>query len=127
MKNIEKLSEQRIHRRFQVQEGVFVLIKNDSSILGQIKNISRGGLAFTYIANGEKVHELFDVDIFLRGYGYYLKDVTSKKVADFHVKNKLPFSSFIIRQIGVQFGELKNSQLSRLDNFIQKYTKGEEF
>ena len=127
MKNMEKLSEQRTQKRFQVQEGVFVLIKNDYSILGQIKNISRGGLAFTYIANGEKVHELFDVDIFLRGYGYYLKNVTSKKVADFHVKNKLPFSSFIIRQIGVQFGELTNSQLSQLDNFIQKYTKGEEF
>jgi hypothetical protein len=127
MKIMEKLGEQRIHKRFQVQEGVFVLIRNDSSILGQIKNISRGGLAFTYIANGEKVNELFDVDIFLRDYGFYLKDVPSKKVADFHVNNKLPFSSFIIRQIGVQFGELKKSQLLQLDNFIQKYTKNEEF
>jgi hypothetical protein len=127
MKIMEKLGEQRIHKRFQVQEGVFVLIRNDSSILGQIKNISRGGLAFTYIANGEKVNELFDVDIFLKDYGFYLKDMPSKKVADFHVNNKLPFSSFILRQIGVQFGKLKKSQLLQLDNFIQKYTKNEEF
>lgn len=127
MKIMEKLDEQRIHKRFQVQEGVFVLIRNDSSILGQIKNISRGGLAFTYIANGEEVNELFDVDIFLKNHGFYLKDMPSKKVADFHVNNKLPFSSFIMRQIGVQFGELKKSQLLQLDNLIQKYTKDEEF
>ena len=126
MKNTKKLIERRICKRFQVQEGAYVWIRNNSSKLGQIKNISRDGLAFMYIANGEQLHGSFEVNIFFVGHGFYLKDVPSTKISDFRVKSKLPFSPIIIRQIGVQFEELQPSQLSKLDVFIENHTMGEE-
>ena len=124
--NTEGRIERRKHRRFVVEEGVYVLLKNNSSKLGQIRNISRGGLAFNYIVNGEKMHESFKVDIFISGRGFYLKDLPSKKISDFHIKNKLPFSTFAIRKVGIQFNELTQSQLSQLDNFMREHTAGEQ-
>jgi hypothetical protein len=121
----EKKIERREHKRFLVQEGAYALLKNNSSKLGQIKNISRGGLAFSYIVDGEQMHDSFKVDIFISNLGYCLKDIPSKKISDLHVDNKLPFSTFSIRQVGIQFNELNHSQLSQLDNFMRDHTTGE--
>ena len=122
----EKKMERREHKRFLVQEGVYALLKNNSSKLGQIKNISRAGLAFSYIVDEEQMHDSFKVDIFISNLGYCLKDIPSKKISDFHVDNKLPFSTFSIRQVGIQFNELNHSQLSQLDNLMRDHTTGEQ-
>jgi hypothetical protein len=122
----EKKIERREHKRFLVQEGVYALIKNNSSKLGQIKNVSRGGLAFSYIVNEEQMHESFNVDIFISGQGFCLKNIPSKKISNFHIDNKLPFTTFAIRQVGIQFDELNHSQLSQIDNFIREHTTVEQ-
>ena len=126
MINIEKKVERREHKRFVVHEGVYALLKNNSSKLGQIKNISRGGLAFNYIVNGEEMHESFKVDIFISGRGFCLRDIPSKKISDLHINNKLPFSTFAIRKVGIQFNDLDPSQISQLDNFLREHTAGEQ-
>jgi hypothetical protein len=122
----EKIVERRKYKRFQVQEGVYALLKNNSSKLGQIKNISRGGLAFSYIVDGEQIHEAFKVDIFISNIGYCLKDIPSRKISDLHLDNRLPFSTFSIRQARIQFNELNHSQLSQLDNLMRDYSTGEQ-
>jgi hypothetical protein len=122
-----KIVERRQHKRFPVQEGAYALLKkNSSSKLGQIKNISKGGLSLTYIADGEQMPPSFQVDIFVRDMGYCLKEVPSKKILDFHIENRLPFCTFEIRQVGIQFNELNHSQLSQLDNFIRDCTTDDQ-
>jgi len=122
MINSEKVIERRSQERFQVQQGVYALLKNGSSKLGQIKNISKGGLAFMYINDGEQINEPTKVDIFLSGYGFILKGIPCKKISDNHVNNFVPFSTFEMRQLGIQFGEVGLHQLAHLDTFIEKYT-----
>jgi hypothetical protein len=117
----EETVERRAHKRFPVQDGIYAVLRNNSSKLGQIKNISKGGLAFSYIADEEQLHESFLVDIFIRNIGYYLKDVPSRKISDFHIDNRLPFSTFKVRQVGIQFNELAHSQRLQLDNFIRDH------
>ncbi len=126
MINSEKLIERRIHNRFQVQQGVYALLKNGSSKLGQIKNVSKGGLAFMYINHGEQLHEPVEVDIFLSGYGFFLKGIPCKKISDIHVENYVPFSTFEMRQLGVQFGVMSGNQMDHLDTFIEEYATGQE-
>ncbi|MBW2642034.1 MAG: PilZ domain-containing protein, partial [Deltaproteobacteria bacterium] len=70
MLNAEKIVERREYKRLPVREGVYALIKNNSSTLGQIKNVSMGGLAFSYIVNEEQMHGSFKVDIFISGQGF---------------------------------------------------------
>ena len=56
MENTEIIFERRSNERFPVKQGVYALLKNGASKLGQIKNISKGGLAFMYINGGEQMH-----------------------------------------------------------------------
>jgi len=122
MINTERIAERRFYERFQVQQGVYALLKNGSSKLGQIKNISKGGLAFMYINDGDQIQGKTEVDIFLSGHGFILKGIPCKKISDIHVDNFVPFSTFEMRQLGVQFGEVSMLQLDNLSAFIEKYT-----
>lgn len=122
----EKFIERRFHERFRVQQGVYALLKNGSSKLGQIKDISKGGLAFKYINHGEQLHDPAEVDIFLSGYGFFLKGIPCKRISDIHVENYVPFSTFEMRKLSIQFGTLNDNQMANLDTFIEQYTTGQE-
>jgi hypothetical protein len=119
--NSKEIVERRSNERYQVRQGVYALLKNGSSKLGQIINISTGGLAFMYIKHEEQIGEPVEVDIFISGDGYFLKGIPCKRISDVHVDNFVPFSTFEMRQLGVQFGELRQGQASQLDAFIKKY------
>jgi hypothetical protein len=57
-------TERRKHRRHKAQDGSYAAIRDGSTKLGPIKNISKGGLAFTYISEGDKIPESLSVDVF---------------------------------------------------------------
>jgi len=122
MENTEMVFERRSYERFPVKQGAYALIKNGASKLGQIKNVSKGGLAFMYINGGEQMQGSLLLDIFLSGHGFYLKDILCNKISDIYVENKSPFSDFKMRHLGLQFFELSQDQSNRLDMFIQDFT-----
>ncbi len=115
-------TERRVHRRYKAQDGSFAAVKNGSMKLGPIKDISNGGLAFTYMEVEDQMPESFLVDVFFSGEGFYLKDVPSNKISDLYVYADSPISSLVLKKIGVQFKELKLDQQKQLDNFIRDYT-----
>jgi PilZ domain len=121
MLNSKKIIERRSHERYPVQQGIYALLKNGSSKLGQIMNISAGGLAFMYINHEKQIGEPVEIDIFISGNGYFLKGIPCKKISDIHVDNFVPFSTFEMRQLGVQFGAMSHGQADRLDAFIKEY------
>lgn len=122
MEHSKMIFERRLYKRFQVKEGVYALLKNDTSKLGQIKNISKGGLAFLYINNEAELHGSLEVNIFLSGHGFYFKNIPCKAISDLYIENKVPFSTFKLRQLGIQFKEISSNLSTQLDIFIQNYT-----
>ena len=117
--------ERRQQPRFKAVEGVFAALVNHNSQLGQIKDISKTGLAFHYIDHGDALGEVSELKIIVGKGGLYLDKLPFKKVADFQLKNEHCFSSLRMRQIGLQFGDLTSRQCIRIEHFIQKHTTGE--
>ena len=117
--------ERRQQPRFKVAEGVFAALVNHNSKLGQIRDISKRGLAFRYIDHGEEPDETTELKIIIGSGGVYLDKLPFRKVSDFEIKNEFSFSSLKMRQIGLQFGKLTRRQLSRLEQFIEHHTIGE--
>ena len=117
--------ERRQEPRFKAVEGVFAALVNHHSKLGQIKDISKAGLAFHYINHGNAPGEECELKIIIGKAGLYLDKLPFKKVADFQLENEHSFSSIKMRQIGLQFGELTCRQHTRIEHFIQKHTIGE--
>jgi len=122
--NVERRqgTRKRSHQRYQVKEGAYAAITSDYNIIGLIKDISKGGLSFQYVANGKKLNGLLTVDIFSNGKSFYLKAMPIKTITDFYVDNKVPFSTIMLRQCCGKFADLTDKQISQLDHFIKSYT-----
>ncbi len=117
--------DKRKHRRFKIQDDAFAAIRSETSKLGTIENISRGGLAFRHIADEEQILGSFEMDIFLRKKKYYIKSVPFRAISDSYIDDHVPFSTLTMSQCRGQFGELTHDQMSMLDYFLVYHTTGE--
>ena len=115
-------TDRRENARSYAQEGAFAIHRNHAIKMGQILNVSRNGLAFSYIDDGEQQNGSFDLDIFVPDNNFLLKRVPSKIISDCEIVNEIPFSSITMRRCGVQFEELTGSQISQLEYFLQNHT-----
>ena len=122
MKKQKKTKERREYQRFRVQEGTFAVFGPDSNKIGQIIDISMGGLAFHYMS-GEEPNGSKELNIFLAESSFYLRKIPFRTVWDQDTR-QVPFSSIDIRRCGVEFGSLSEAQSSQLESFIDDHTLG---
>ena len=122
--NVDAVNEQRAHLRYKAKEGALVIIKRhtNSPALGQIIDISRGGLSFKYLANGKFLKGKNKLDIFISGQGIKLKNISFKTIADITLNENISFSSIRMKRCGVQFEKLSPRNKSQLINFIRIHT-----
>ena len=117
-------AERRKYKRFHVQNGAHaVLGTHYAELLGQIIDISRGGVSFRYVAGEKPSSGSFELDISLAN--FYLRKVPFKNISDFQIANEFFLGSIPIRRRGVQFGELTPNRISQLEYFIQRHTTRE--
>ena len=78
--------EKRKNRRYKAIEGAYASVSPNSHKLGQIIDISMGGLSFKYMDPSSKDKQNTDMPnktIFLSSMGYYVGDLPFKTVADY--------------------------------------------
>jgi len=121
----KEVVDNRKHKRFRSQDLAFAAFGSHSKEIGQIIDISRGGLAFLYISDGDQINESTELEIYLANNGFHLKEVPFNTISDFELTSEFPLSSIIMRRCGVQFKELTQTQVSQLGYFIQNHTVGE--
>ena len=125
MSKTEEPVEQRKHKRFRPQDGTYAVLRGPGKKLGQVVNVSLGGLAFRYIDIGERPKRSFELDISIQEDGFILDGLSFETVSDFSTSREFPFSSTPIRRRGGQFMALNENQISDLEYFIQNYAIGE--
>ncbi len=114
--------ERRKKRRYKAVEGAYAAVSPNSHKLGQILDLSMGGLAFKYIDTSSeetKVEINPGEKIFLSSVGYYVGDLPFKTIADYEITNVPSFSSMKIRKRHVQFDDLNFKQLFDLDYYLK--------
>ena len=116
--------EHRQHRRFQVPGGVFVGFGPHANKVGQIVDVSMGGLAYRYVGCDESA-DGSHLDIFVTDKDFYMGAVPFKTVSDFQIVDRIAASPMTMRRCGVQFRKLSRKQNAQLEYFIQHHTLGE--
>ena len=125
-------NDRRRHTRYSVKEGAYAALSPDSEKMGQIIDISRGGLCFRYIDKIGRSEDTSETHVFVGDEGIYLEKMPNKVVEDIPVE-ETPFpgsimtgprSMRIIRQRRVCFGELTGNQIAQLEYFIMNRTTG---
>jgi len=103
--------ERRKHKRYRARSGTCAL----NSRVGEIIDISRGGLAFRYVDRGDwKDMPPSDLGILFGNGELCLEDVPLKVISDCAINDGIN----ITRRCGVQFKELTEKQLEQLEYFI---------
>ena len=123
LKNVE---DKRTFDRFLVREYAYAVLRPSSRKVGQIVDISRGGLSFRYPDTGSSNEDVpsLHLDIFLVGVDFHLAKVPFKTVSERTLDIDLPDHSMTMVQCGVEFDTLTDDQLNRLDILIEEYTRG---
>jgi hypothetical protein len=124
-------AEQRAHKRFEVPMGSFVSLGSKGSVLGQILDVSMGGLSFRYI--GDESDNGSHLDIFSTEHHFHLGKVPFKPVKDFEIDNQVLYKMGgkahphcrTMRRGSVKFHKLSRKQKSQLKNFIKNHATRE--
>ena len=120
---MKKISEERRKfNRFKARKGTYVTIRGKYYKLGQLIDISKGGISFLYIANGEEMSGRFNVDLLSLKNTLCLRNMQFKTISDFNQDNESPLIHGEIRRCGGQFEKLIQSQEIQLDYFIKSNT-----
>ncbi len=90
--------------------------------IGEITDISMGGIAFQYIQKEKRLENFDTLDILVAEDDFYLQDLQIEVVSDVPVAGDLGLGPFTTRRMGVQFHGLTPEQETALSHFIRNYT-----
>ena len=115
--------DRRRSKRYKAVEGAYAAISPKSHMLGQIIDISMGGLSFKYIDTGNLEQDTDGLEkeqtVFLSSMGYYVGDLCFKTISDYEVTDAPSFSSMKVRRRHIQFTDLSFKQLFDLDYYLR--------
>ena len=111
------------YRRYKAKEGAYAAIISPNFYkLGQITDISMGGLSFKYIASDnapEDVPTQKEYSISLTSMGCCVESLLVNIISDHEVTNTPSFSSLKIKNMHVQFTDLNLTQWLDLDKYMK--------
>ena len=112
------VKDRRKHKRFKIKSGTCTV--NEKSV--DIIDISMGGMAFSYLDDGEWTDETFDRGMLLGEKDLHVEDVPFKVISDCAINAGLT----ITKRRGVKFEKLTDKQLAQLEYYIWTNTDAKE-
>lgn len=118
--------ELRKQQRFKVRDGALAFFNPNPTILGSIIDVSKSGLAFTYMKSDSDIEltSAVKLDILMSVDGFYLDHLPFDAVADILLPARNTFSTIVMKRLSIKFGQLSKEQQKQLDYFISHYTTG---
>lgn len=118
------LEERRAHKRFLAKDGTYAIFGKFSNKLGQVVDISNGGLAFRYNDNENRSVEFFNLGIMIADAPDIADEIAfrARTINDFEIG---PGSNYFmpLRQSHIQFVELTEEQKTLLSKLITNHTR----
>ena len=120
MKTETRQPERRKFKRFNIKKNVFA---TDADRVGQIIDLSMGGLAFRYPELEKPFMESQKLDIFVKDSNFFLPNLSIMTVSDNKVVNHSDYPMTLVRRRSVKFQELTLEQKFQLEYFLWTHHK----
>ncbi len=119
---INNTKNKRKFKRYKAKPGAYALIRPKCGKLGQILEISRKGLSFSYIENTDNIPNNPILDILFIHNEFYIDKILFTPVFDYILPKQFPTSMLNMRKQGLRFDNLSSSDKNKINYFIKKYT-----
>lgn len=118
MKPSDKTKNRRLHRRFKVPNDAFAIIKRPKFKLGQISDMSNGGISICYLDELSPGGSEATIDILLTDDDFYIEGIPVSFVWNIDCHDLGTREHSVIKKSGLQFGPLTTEQETKLNVFI---------
>ena len=116
-------SDRRKNRRFKIKSVTYTVFKTMSDEdMGELIDISKGGLSFRYYISSKKVKDPYELNIISADDSFQLNNVPIKEISNITKSDKSHLKSIVQGRFGFQFMDLTPYQISELDYFMKNYT-----
>ncbi len=113
--------ERRHNIRYKVSKRAFAVHWSSPAIVGQIIDVSDGGISFSYIEDGTDPGNASDIGILYTKGDFYLEKIPFRCVSNTLIPGH-PESTVKMRRIGGEFPSLSPPQKKALNTFIAQHT-----
>ncbi len=120
---ITKFIKRRQFDRFSIKDGTVSVIKEHYTKMGQLMDISKGGLSFRYVDSGngeDEFPEKSELSIVLSHNGFHLERLPFITISDYELKPDF----MEMRQRSVRFKRVPQDQYSHLEYLLSNLTTG---
>ena len=127
MLNRETAVERRKYKRYRADRGSLLMLKPNTCGVGQIIEISTGGLTFEYLIehlsgkSPSMQEQETELRIFVPRSSFRLNGIPCQGVWDLGLY-EVPGTPLLKRRCRVKFGKLTPQQVSQIEHFIKNYT-----
>jgi len=90
--------------------------------MGEIVEISRSGLSFSYIATDRRLNQHCEMDILFLDEDFHLSHLPFQAIEDRSIASDSDFDVLRMKHLAVKFGGLTNKQKIKLDYLLKNYT-----
>ena len=116
--------DNREHNRYKVKDHIYVSLRSDfDEAVGQLLDISKGGLSVQYLATDEKSGDYSELGIF-SSVDLAMERIPFRTVSDTEIDSELKSGITKLKRYGLQFENLTPGQKTKLDCFIRDHTFG---
>ena len=119
--------ERRQYARYLSHRNAFAALGRQYSIVGKIKNIALGGLAFEYIGGDSPDEDTCEADIFIVGNVFHLHNIPCRIIYDYDVYVPYVNSSYVkkltTKRCGLKFERLSKEMTTQLILFLEAHTQ----
>ena len=117
--------DKRKHTRYEVKDHILVRLRSQTKEdLGQLLDISEGGLSLYCYLNPNKSDEYSELGIFPHDNDCTIKDIPMSLIIDKELNNGSLHRSKMLRRQSIRFGNFTPKQKVKLDYFLKNYTIG---
>jgi len=122
--NRRRKIDNRAHIRYKVKDHIYVSLRSDfDEAVGQLIDISKGGLSVQYLATNEKSGDYSELGIF-SSVDLAIERIPFRTVSDTEIGGELKMGITKLKRYGLQFEDLTPGQKTKLDCFIRDHTLG---
>ena len=116
--------ERRAHTRNTINEGGYALLRDDGTHrLGQVLDMSQGGLAFCYLPDSDDDLEgQVSLTLFYSGNGFFMENIPVRVVYEDRIPAKVLVGSLTMHKCAVEFTQLSEEQRLGVEEFLEKYS-----
>jgi hypothetical protein len=121
--------DRRAYARAKINDGGYALLRDSQTHrLGQILDMSRGGLAFCYLPdNEEEIQGSVSLTLFFSGNGFFMENIPVRVVYEDRIPAKVLVGSLSMRKCAIEFTGLDEHQRLGIEEFLDKYSRQSGF